>query len=156
MKTSPEGIALIKQFESCKLVAYPDPKTNGPPWTVGWGATGPGITSGTVWTQAQADDRLARDIAERELTVERYVKHDMTQGQFDAFVSIFFNVGEGSQYRDGIGRLKNGNPSTLLRKFNQGDVGGCETEWMKWVSPGSSVEHGLFNRRRAELELFRK
>lgn len=39
MKISPEGIALIKQFEGCRLNAYPDPATGGDPWTIGIGHT---------------------------------------------------------------------------------------------------------------------
>lgn len=154
MNTSPAGIALIKLFESCKLKAYPDPKTGGAPWTVGWGET-EGVTPDTWWTQDEADRRLATSIAQREVIVQRNVTHPMTQGQFDAFVSIVFNVGSGNQWKDGIMRLKNGNPSTLLRKFNAGDVGGAEDEWCKWISPGSAVEKGLLRRRQAELVLFR-
>lgn len=154
MKTSDAGVSLIKRFESCKLKAYPDPKTGGAPWTCGWGET-EGVTPDTSWTQEEADRKLAESIAKREIIVSKYVTHDMTQGQFDAFVSIIFNVGEGGPFKDGICRLKNGNPSTLLRKFNAGDIGGCETEWTRWVSPGSSVEKGLLRRRLAELSLFR-
>lgn len=29
MQTSPDGIALIKKFEGCRLAAYPDPGTGG-------------------------------------------------------------------------------------------------------------------------------
>ena len=49
------GIALIKRFEGCArrradgmVEAYPDPGTGRDPWTIGWGATGPGIGPGTV------------------------------------------------------------------------------------------------------------
>ncbi|MBC7603879.1 MAG: lysozyme [Ramlibacter sp.] len=154
MKTSEAGIALIKRFESCRLKAYPDPKTGGEPYTCGWGETS-GVTEDTWWTQEEADRRLEESIEAREAIVDRYVTHEMTQGQFDAFVSIIFNVGPGNQWKDGICRLKNGQPSTLLRKFNDGDIGGCEEQWLRWISPGSSVERGLLNRRRAELELFR-
>ena len=79
----------------------------------------------------------------------------MTQGQFDAFCSIIYNVGAGNSNKDGIVRLKSGQPSTLLRAFNAGDIGKTESEWMRWISPGSSVAHGLHDRRMAELELFR-
>src|SRR5689334_19359009 len=51
---SAEGIGLIQQFEGCarlrqdgSVEAYPDPGTGGAPWTIGWGATGPGIAEGT-------------------------------------------------------------------------------------------------------------
>lgn len=154
MKTSAAGRALIQSFETCKLKAYPDPKTGAAPWTCGWGSTR-GVTPETVWTQEEADNHFEQDIADAEAMVLRYVTHEMTQGQFDAFVSIFQNVGPGNQYKDGIGRLKSGNPSTLLRKFNAGDIGGAEAQWILWVSPGSNVEHGLRRRRMAELALFR-
>lgn len=52
-RIGPDGIALIKRFEGRARLrrdgmveAYPDPGTGGDPWTIGWGATGPG----TVWT----------------------------------------------------------------------------------------------------------
>jgi lysozyme len=154
MKTSDAGLGIIKAFESCKLTAYPDPKTGGAPWTVGWGATGPGITTGTVWTQEQADARLLADVEERESLVDMAVTVPMTQGQFDAMVSIIFNVGAGSKWKDGIIRLRNGQPSTLLRLLNAGDYAGCADQFMRWVSPGSNVENGLRRRRTAERARF--
>lgn len=154
MKTSESGKDLIKYFEKCRLKAYPDPKTGGAPWTCGWGET-QGVTPDTWWTQEEADRRFEESVTAREIIVGKNVKHDMTQGQFDAFVSIIFNVGAGNQWKDGICRLKDGRPSTLLRKFNEGDIGGAEHEWLKWISPGSNVERGLKRRRMAELALFR-
>jgi lysozyme len=161
MRTSDKGCALIWDFEDCRLRAYPDPKTGGAPWTCGRGTTR-GVTPDTVWTQAKADDEARMDLAEAELLVEKYVTAPMTQGQYDAFVSIFQNVGPGRKAspgdpgRDGIACLKNGNPSTLLRKFNAGDVEGCCEEWLKWISPGSTVAEGLLRRRKAELVRFRE
>lgn len=154
METSQAGIDLIKRYEDCKLVAYPDPKTGGAPWTVGWGATGPDINEGTVWTQQQADDRLQADIAEREDLVNDAVTVPLTQGQFDAMVSIVFNVGPGSSRKDGIIRLKDGRPSTLLRLLNAGDYAGCADQFLRWVSPGSNVERGLRRRRISERMMF--
>lgn len=154
MQTSEAGKDLIKRFESCHLKAYPDRKTGGAPWTCGWGET-LGVGPDTWWTQDEADRRLDESIARTEIIVSKFVTHEMTQGQFDAFVSIIFNVGPGSSWKDGICRLKDGRPSTLLRKFNEGDLGGAEDEWCKWISPGSPVEHGLLRRRQAELALFR-
>lgn len=154
MRTSERCKAFIKDKEKCRLRAYPDPKTGGEPYTCGWGST-LGVCEDTVWTQQQADARFEADIAATEQIVLHYVSHEMTQGQFDAFVSIFYNVGPGNSHRDGIGRLKNGNPSTLLRLFNAGDVAGCEAHWPDWCSPGSAVERGLRARRYEELSMFR-
>jgi lysozyme len=158
--TSAAGKALVKSFEQCRLRAYPDPKSGGAPWTCGWGST-KGVTPSTVWTQAEADAHFEEDIPEAERVVKAHVTHEMTQGQFDAFVSIFQNVGPGRRRvpgddgRDGIAFLKSGRPSTLLARFNEGDISGAESQWLLWVSPGSSVENGLRRRRQAELRLFR-
>ena len=136
MNISQAGIDLIKQFESCKLVAYADPKTGGAPWTVGWGSTGPGIGPGTIWEQSQADARLLEDIGRFETIVNNAVTVPLDQGQFDAMTSLLFNVGPGSPSKDGIVRLKNGSPSTLLRKLNQRDYDGASLAFDSWVSPG--------------------
>jgi lysozyme len=155
MITSEAGKALIKSYESCRLKAYPDPLTGGKPWTCGWGST-QGVTPDTIWDQAEADRHFEDDIHDAEMMVSRYVTHETTQGQFDAFVSIFQNVGPGNEYKDGIAHIHpTGRPSRLLQAFNTGDMGKCEDEWVRWCSPGSSVEHGLRNRRMAELALFR-
>jgi lysozyme len=154
MQTSQAGIDFIKEFEDCRLTAYPDPKTGGDPYTIGWGATGPDIYKGLVWTQEQADDRLLKDIEAREAIVNQYVTVSLTQGQFDAMVSILMNVGFGSARRNGIIRLKSGEPSTLLAKLNAGDYEGAANEFGRWISPGSPVERGLKRRRGAEVEMF--
>lgn len=156
MKTSERCKAFVKRYEGCELQAYPDPLTGGAPWTIGWGSTGPDVAEGVVWTQAQADERFEKHLLEFEDYVRRYAIHPLTQGQFDAFVSILYNVGPGGRNRDGIIWLRSGKHSTLLRKFNAGDIAGAEAEWEKWISPGSRVSKALLGRRRAELdELFR-
>lgn len=155
MRTSPAGKALIQSFETCRLKAYPDPKTGGAPWTCGWGSTR-GVTRDTVWTQEEADRNFELDIVAAEIMVSKYVKHETTQGQFDAFVSLFQNIGPGNSFKDGIAFIHpDGHPSKLLRAFNEGDLGTCETEWLHWISPGTSVAAGLLRRRQAELALFR-
>lgn len=55
----PELVAALKKDEGCRLVAYQD--TVGV-WTIGYGATGAGISRGVTWTQAQAEQRLIDDI----------------------------------------------------------------------------------------------
>lgn len=160
LTTSPAGYGLIKRKETLRLVAYADPQTGAEPWTVGWGATGPGIGPGTVWTRSQSDQRLVADVCHREDILRQAVTVPLTQGQFDALVSILYNVGAGranvpgKRGRDGIITLRNGNPSTLLRKLNAGDYDGARAQFLLWVSPGSNVEHGLTIRREEELALW--
>lgn len=176
MRISEHAMDLIREFETCELEAYPDPRSalgiecskrelpmrsyrrvptwldlSGTPWTIGWGATGPGITQGTKWTQLEADRRLESDVAEREVIVSNAVTVPLTQGQFDAMVSIVLNVGAGSKTRSGIIRLNTSAPSTLLRLLNAGDKTGAAAEFDRWTSGGMK---GLVRRRAAERALF--
>lgn len=155
MKTSQVGRDLIMDFEGCRLEAYPDPKTGGAPWTCGWGATDPSIGPGTVWTQEQADERFDEHLTLFEGMLNNAVTTTITQGQWDALISILYNVGPGGSRKDGIIKLKSGAPSTLLRLVNARDFEGAAREFERWVSPGSSVERGLLRRRQAERRVFK-
>lgn len=158
MQTSDNGMNLIKNSEGFRGNAYPDPATGGRPYTVGHGTTvypsGMPVKLGDKVTEQQADSYLRNDVKKFESAVSNAVKVKLTQGQFDALVSIVYNVGPGSKSKSGIIQLKDGSPSTLLRKLNAGDYAGAADEFMKWVSPGSSVEKGLRIRRAAERALF--
>lgn len=153
-RTNKAGRGLIQRYETLKLKAYPDPKTGGEPWTCGWGCTGPDIGPDTRWTRETADRRFEEGLSESEGFVSRAVKVPLTDNQFSALVSIVNNVGPGSPKKDGIIRLKDGRPSTLLRKLNARDYQGTANEFLRWVSPGSSVEKGLRRRRTDERALF--
>ncbi|MXO66482.1 lysozyme [Altericroceibacterium endophyticum] len=146
---SPEGLALIKRFEGCariradgRIEAYPDPGTGGAPWTIGWGATGPEIGPGTIWTQAQCDDRLERDTARFAAEVAHTIGDCPTrQNQFDALVSFHYNTGA-------IAR------ATLTRMHCAGDFEGAAQEFARWNKAGGRVLAGLSRRRAAEAELY--
>jgi len=135
--TSKNGISVLKYFESCSLTAYPDPATGGAPWTIGWGHTGSEVVPGLAWTQDQADAQLVIDLASREMVVSLAVTGKITQGQFDALVSFLYNVGPGKQgVKDGLLALKNGNPSSLMRLTNAGDVAGAYAQFKFWNKAG--------------------
>lgn len=148
-RTGTAGIALIKRFEGCARLradgmveAYPDPGTGGAPWTIGWGATGPGIGPGTVWSRARCDGRLLEDIARHALEVDRTIGDAPTsQGQFDALVSFHYNTGA-------IRR------ATLTRKHCAGDRAGAAAEFARWNQAGGRVLRGLVARRAAEAALY--
>lgn len=134
------GVALVREFEGCRLDAYRCPA--GIP-TIGYGATGPDIRMGMVWTQEQADARLVEDLARFADGVERLVEVDLSDNQFAAIVSFAYNVG--------LGALAG---STLLRKLNAGDYEGAADQFPRWNKGGGRVLPGLVRRRAAERDLF--
>lgn len=134
------GVRLVQEFEGCRLEAYRCPA--GIP-TIGYGATGPDIRMGMVWTQEQADARLVEDLARFADGVERLVEVDLSDNQFAAIASFAFNVG--------LGALRD---STLLRKLNAGDYLGAADQLPRWNKGGGRVLPGLTRRRAAERDLF--
>ena len=94
MKTSKEGIALLKQFEGCRLIAYrlPGEKYT----TIGYGHYGPEVKDGEVISELQAEAMLRMDLDKYEELVEKYVTEiNLNQNQFDALASYTYNRGEG-------------------------------------------------------------
>ncbi|KAB7765388.1 lysozyme [Xanthomonas sp. LMG 12461] len=135
--------SLVRKWEGCQLAAYPDPATGGAPWTIGWGATGPGITKGTVWTQTQADQRLEQDVAKFVTGVSALLKRKPTDNQLGAMASLAYNIG-----------LGNFGKSTLLRLFNAGDIDGAAKQFAVWRMANGKVMQGLINRRADERKVF--
>ncbi|HDX9359000.1 TPA: lysozyme [Escherichia coli] len=144
MQTSDKGIALIKQFEGCKLTAYQDSVGV---WTIGYGWTqtvdGKPIHAGMTIKQETAERLLKTGLVSYESDVSRLVKVGLAQGQFDALVSFTYNLGARSL-----------STSTLLRKLNAGDYAGAADEFLRWNKAGGKVLNGLTRRREAERALF--
>lgn len=144
MQTSKKGIALIKQFEGCKLTAYQDSVGV---WTIGYGWTQPvdgkPIRAGMTIKQETAERLMKTGLVSYESDVSRLVKVGLTQGQFDALVSFTYNLGARSL-----------STSTLLRKLNAGDYAGAADEFLRWNKAGGKVLNGLTRRREAERALF--
>lgn len=91
--TSPEGQNFIKGFEGLRLTAYKP--LRGDVWTIGYGYTGPDVHEGLVWSKAQADIAFTHRLnTEFEPAVNRVCNGvPTTQGQFDAMVSLAYNIG---------------------------------------------------------------
>lgn len=144
MQTSDKGIALIKEFEGCKLTAYQDSVGV---WTIGYGWTQPvdgkPIRAGMTIKQEAAERLLKTGLVSYESDVSRLVKVGLTQGQFDALVSFTYNLGARSL-----------STSTLLQKLNAGNYAGAADEFLRWNKAGGKVLSGLTRRREAERALF--
>jgi GH24 family phage-related lysozyme (muramidase) len=99
MKTSKDGIALIKSFEGLRLDAYRCPSGV---LTMGYGHTGKvdgkKIILGMKITEQKADELLHKDVVKFEKNVMRYNKrYNWTQNEFDALVDFAFNTGSINQ-----------------------------------------------------------
>lgn len=151
MKIGQNGIAVVKAFESCMakvpgrpgyFKAYVDPVGV---LTIGWGHTNhhePKFTASTVWSQAECDTALVRDLAIFEAHVNKLAKVTLTQNEFDALVSWAYNTGGPST-------------ATVWKRLNAGDKAAVPAELDKWNRGGGKVLNGLVRRRKAEGQLFR-
>jgi len=145
MQPSRACLDLIKRFEQCRLKAYLPTPDDVP--TIGWGSTGPDIRLGMAWTQEQADARFALDMARLADKVERLLGDaPTTQHEFDALVSLAYNIGTGDK---GLGG------STLLRLHKAGDKAGAAAQFARWNHQAGKVLNGLTIRRAAEAALYR-
>ena len=162
MNASKVSLELIKSWEKCKLKAYPDPYSplaiatrngkpteglSGAPWTVGWGQTGKDVKEGTTVTQEQADATLVETVKGHALSLSKGLTAPATQPQFDAMVSLSYNIGKTA--------IAN---STVLRKHNAGaikDAAAAFTMWNKVTINGIlTYSAGLNNRRHTEKALY--
>lgn len=141
LSTSKDGQELIRHYEGLRLTSYKDSVGV---WTVGYGDTGPSVVEGVTITKAEADRRLAARLSrEFEPGVRAALKQKPTQWQFDAMVSLAYNVG-----------VKNFQGSTLVRKFNAGDAMGAADQFPLWQNAGGRSLKGLRRRRAAERAFF--
>lgn len=139
MKTSLEGIDLIKRFEGLRLTAYRCPA--GIP-TIGYGQTGPDIKLGMTITEAQAEALLANALVKYEQAVEKYAGK-AHQNQFDAMVSLCYNIGVGNFSKSSVARL-----------HKSGQYTGAASAFLLWNKAGGKILAGLVTRRKAERNLY--
>lgn len=143
MKIDQAGLKFLHDREACRLVSYLD---TGGVWTIGWGSTvmfGNPVRKGMTCTQEEADEQCLKDLADKELCVNRFVGVPLTQNQYNALVSLCYNIG-----------VKAFSKSTLVKKLNQADYAGAAEQFMRWVYDNGKVVEGLKNRRKKEKELF--
>lgn len=172
MHTSPRGQAAIKQFEAYRMYAYPDPASplaratvgkpwgmmparnilrglplsaqtlSGRPWTCGYGATH-GVTADTVMTREHADASFAASLAPYEAAVSSACSLPPTQPQFDAMVSLCYNIGPANFAR-----------STVARAHNRGDTQAAARAFGLWNKARGQVLPGLTRRRALEAAMY--
>jgi len=141
-RASQRGRDFIKSLEGFSATAYPD----GGYYSIGYGhqiIPGDGLSRYSRITPGEASVIFDRDIARFELAVFRTVHVPLTQGQFDALVSLAYNVGDAAFTN-----------STLRTRLNNRDYVGAATEFDKWVYSNGRVLPALQRRRAAEKSMF--
>ena len=158
MRASQSGIDLINRYEQFSATLYDHDGTAGNT-TIGWGHL---VHSGNInqssseekfkngITKIEAENLLRGDLVTAEGEVNSSVRVPVAQGQFDALVSLAFNL-----------RRREFMSSTLLKLINRGDYIGALRQFDRWVrveirSGNFETSRGLQDRRRSEEELFQR
>jgi lysozyme len=139
MKMSTRGRKLLIQREGCILKAYKDSVGV---WTIGCGHTAAAGTPipipGMTITSEDADSILSKDLVLYERAIDSALCVPVSQNEYDALVSICFNVGP--KFKD----------STCIKKLNAGDRDGAAEAIMLWNKPPE-----IISRRRGEYNQFK-
>jgi len=107
--------------------------------TIGFGTT-KGVRMGDKITPPVALRRKLDELnTVYEPAVKRCVHVPLYQHEYDAYVSLAYNIGPTAFCS-----------STLVRKANASDYAGACAEFSRWVYAGGRVVQGLVNRRAEE------
>jgi lysozyme len=131
------GIALHEDYRGDAYTPVP-----GDVPTIGFGHTGPDVKHGDRTTPPRALVSLLKDAGTAEQAVKRCANVPLYQHEFDAYVSLTYNIGGGAFCR-----------STIVKRLQAGDyAGGCDAILM-WDRFKGKPLPGLTKRRQAEFTL---
>lgn len=139
LSISVAGIQFIQRAEGVRYTAYPD--VGGVP-TICSGSTR-AVRLGQTATPGECEVRLAEDSTYAGKAIARLVTHVLTQQQYDALVSLVFNIGPTAFQK-----------STLLRKLNSGQCHAVGAEFLRWDRVKGKRIPGLSTRRAKESTLW--
>ena len=147
MTTSQVGIDLIHSFEQFREDAYADSVGV---WTIGWGSTrifDRKVVRYDKITPTQANHQFKKDLAMFEGYVKKFVTVPLNQNQFDALVSLCYNIGQGNlQF------------SSVIININDGRFWMAGDSFMLWNKARNrrtgklKILRGLTRSRKAERE----
>lgn len=141
MTPSPWLYAFLKGFEKFRPTGYKPTKKD--VWTAGYGHT-QGVTEQTTCSTDEAEAWLKQDVTwAADCVNDRVTFLNLTQHEFDALVSLVFNIG-----------ATNFASSTLLKLLNAGKLAQASAEFPKWDKQAGVVLNGLLARRQAEERYF--
>lgn len=151
MTISDNGKSFIKAFESLHdgnknteiLEAQQDPAGY---WTIGWGnrfINGVPVNKSTRISRVEAETLFTQSLKEYEEAVRKAITRKMTQNEFDAMVSLCFNIGV-TAFSNSLVAVK-AQEKRLDRE-----------EMLRWKFAKSVILAGLVRRRNEEFDLYSK
>ncbi len=138
---SADGLELMETWEEMALIQYEDGYGY---QTIGYGhriAKGENFDGGI--SKEQAEEIFAADIQVAETAVRDAIQQDVQQNQFDALVSLAFNIG-GANFAG----------SEVVRHVNKRHFASAAQGFLQWVTAGGEKSRGLVRRRAQEVLLF--
>ena len=135
---SAAGFVGITQWESFRSLAYDDGVGV---FTYGFGTT-ESVKSGDKITVEKALKRALSDVSKFEGALKKCVKVPLTQNEYDAYVSLAYNIGPTAFCN-----------STLVVKLNNSDYPGACREILRWTKARGKELRGLVKRRQSEYAL---
>ena len=134
------GIAVSEGFRDTAYRPLPTDKV-----TIGYGSTnyadGSAVKPGDKITREEANKLLKNKLSLFERGLKSCVKVPLAQYEYEAFVSLEYNIGVGAFCG-----------STLVKRLNQYDYKGACQEILKWNKFQGHPLQGLTNRRQQEYK----
>lgn len=148
LKTSTNGIEFIKKQEGFSAIPY---ECSAGIVAIGYGSTTyenkkPVLLSDPPITEKTANILLIKNVTKYEKWIKKLVKTNINQNQFDALVSLTYNIGIGNIKKSQLLKLVNTDPNEPQIK----------DEFLKWRKASGKVIKGLELRRQQEAELYFK
>lgn len=127
------GLALSEGYSDTAIIPVP-----GDVPTIGFGST-EGVKPGDRITPPKALARALTDVQKYEGAIKRCVSVPLHQHEYDAYVSLAYNIGPGAFCA-----------STLVKKLNRQDYAGACEQILVWDKFKGKPLRGLTLRRQAE------
>lgn len=143
MKLSEKGYAFLGNEEGLRLTAYQDIAGV---WTIGYGNTyyedGTKVKQGDKITKERAEQLFRLIVKQFEDAVNSTIKRELNANQFDALVSLAYNIGIPGFKGSTVARRVNANPCdpTIRQAFEM------------WKNAGGQPI--LLKRRKREADLY--
>lgn len=158
LSVSPQGHALIKNYESLRLKPYYDGTGHEiteyiKGATIGYGHLIHNPSEFEIYkngiSEMKATEFYLNDISELELKTKKLINSELSQNEYDAVMMFVYNIGYGEVRRDS-GFIT----SEVLKILNGASEANLDEAWLRWQYSNGHITRGVINRRKSELNVF--